>query len=309
MNIYKMTIEEYKNMLEQEEYKAVNYPVHSYGDMFEMLMDYGDITSLFDDLVDELGRVPSQQEYINAGIERAKLFFTPRKDFGNGNIKYGDITKGRTLTVGKKQYQRSHTFYWHEEELQKAVKKRLSRTYPSLLVEVGVIIYMRELFPDLVTAVSPEIDIILGVDAVAIDLKKDKAIYIHVTGASGGGTNFLNAKKNRWGYAKDANGKGHFYERKSNRGHIHIAYSKFNEDATTQIINGNPVIKEEHLKNIIEVAFQQTAVDSAIGLEGLAQLRDLHNWLVEEKIKSEGLGQNLYVMSINHHKKELAEAK
>lgn len=290
MEIYTMTIREYEEMLSKKEYKAITYPPHTYDSAFEDLMDYGNITNLFDDLVDSLGRVPTQTEYVNAGVERSKRYFTPEN---------GDINQGVQIIVGNYRNQRMHTFYWNEPMLQTAVKKRLSRTYPSLLAEVGLIIYMREVRPDLFIAAHPDIDIILGVDAVAFDRKLDKALYFHVTGASSGGTSFLKKKAGRKGYAKRADGTAAFYTRKELGGHVHLAFNKFNEDISTKIINGNPVFKAEYLEKVLELAFKQDDLDKATGPEGLYQLRDLANWLVTNQIKPDGLPETIYVFSVN----------
>lgn len=282
MTIYNKTTAELKAMLEQEKYKAINYEIHEYDRAFEDLMDYGNIKSLFDDLVNELGEIPCQQQYVEAGVERAKLFFTPRKDFGKGNIRYRNIKDGRTLTVGRGIHKKSHTFYWQDEELQKAVRKRLSRTYPSMLAEVSLIIAIKEVFPDLIIATNPIIDTCFGVDAVAINQELNKTVYIHVTGKSAGSSDYLNQKAKRKGYAEDIKGRSHYYERKSLKGHIHLTFSKFKDSVSTEIVNGNPIFKAEHIKTVLDVAFQQEHTDSAEA----EQLKELHNWLVENKIKT-----------------------
>ncbi|MGB3160373.1 MAG: hypothetical protein WBA84_03905 [Carnobacterium sp.] len=283
MSIYDKTTKEFKEMLEREEYKSENYELHEYDGAFEMLADYGNIKTLFDDLVKELGEIPTQQEYVEAGVKRAKLFFTPRKDFGKGNIKYRNIDDGRLLRVGKGLTEKTHTFYWNDEELKKAVRKRLSRTYPSMLAEVSLIIAIKEVFPDFKVFANPVIDSVMGVDAVVISKEADKTVYIHVTGKSYGSSDYLNQKAKRKGYAEDIKGKSHFYERKSLKGHIHLTFSKFKDSVSTEIVNGNPIFKAEHIHNVLTVALEQEHIDSSKA----EQLNELHNWLIKNEIKAD----------------------
>ena len=71
--------EKFIELLQDEKYQTKEYPTE-FNVYFEQLNDYGKIAYLFDDLVKELGTIPSQTEYVNAGVERAKEFF---KSSGN----------------------------------------------------------------------------------------------------------------------------------------------------------------------------------------------------------------------------------
>lgn len=284
---YNMTIQELETLLASPEYKQKQYDIHTHPH-FERLNEYGGIATLFDDMCDQLGRLPSQSEYIAAGLLRAESYFSPRKG------KKPDVTK-----YWGKNDMYSATFNWNDLELQKAVKKRLSRSYPSYLAEYTTIIQLKQLYPTFQIGSNGYLDRTAGVDIVVASPYSDRLVYIHVTSSSQQSKDTLNEKKTRWGMAKDKNGKKHWFERNFNKGHIHLAFSKFDETDSTRIINGNPIFKPEHLQMVIDSAMSVPDPNNRMfdtwwfkddtKIEG-HQLCELHHFLLINKIDSNGIG-------------------
>ena len=273
-------------MLNQPEYALINYPLHTHP-TFELLIDYGDISNLLDEMVAEIGRFPTQKEYVEAGVMRAKSYFSPLPG------KKPDVTK-----YWGKNNANSAIFNWNDLELQKAVRKRLSRAYPSHLLEYTTAVQLRELYPTFKIGTNAWLDLTAGIDIVVGSPEHNRIVYVHVTSNSQQSNSALNDKKKRWGMARDANNKMHWYERNFNKGHIHLAFDKFKETDSTRFINGNPILKTEHLKHVMDSAmsvpdptlkhFDTWYPDEKN--QRAQQLLHLHNFLLQNKVDEKGLG-------------------
>lgn len=286
MTIYDMPLNELETLLNGPEYKSNIYPIHTHPN-FERLNDYGSIRTLFDDLTEELGRIPSQTEYVAAGTLRAQKFFTPTVP-GTTEV---------TKRWGKKNMY-SGTFDWNDPELQKAVNKRLSRTYPSFLVEYTTIVQLKTLYPGYHIGTNDWLDTTAGIDIAVASPEHNRIVYIHVTSSSQQATDTYNNKKSRVGIAFDKNHKAHWYERNFNKGHIHLVFDKFTDTATTRFVNGNPILKPEHIKHVIDTAMG--VPDTTLSHfdtwypdknnQRAQQLLHLHNFLLQNKVDEKGLG-------------------
>jgi hypothetical protein len=272
---YNMSINELKALLATEAYKATSYPCHSVTG-FEDLGDYGEIKTLFDDLLTELGRPPSQKEYVTAGTARAKEFFKPNTIAGRNSV-HNVRKNGKTKQL---------SFTWNSE-LVTAVQKRLSRTYPSFLVEYSTIIMLKELYPTFKLAANPYIDGIFGADMVVASKENNKVFYIHVIRNTATSRQYLKDKATRKGYCVDVFGKNKYFTRNWDKSHVELAYDTY-ESAHTDNINGNFIMKPSYIKEIIakEIASPAGSTDA---FNNKNQISIFHTWLIDNKIDSKGL--------------------
>lgn len=275
---YTLSIDKYKELISQPAYAMKQYEWAGYEE-FEQLVSFGNIANMFEELADKLGRVPTQNEYIQEGLARSKAFFVG-KSKSNGD-RFLPIKKDKSGKVLK-----WHNFKW-TEKLEKAVTQRLARSYPSHMVEYSTILTLLSKFPQYKIGANDYLDGILGVDIVVGAEKANKVGYVHVTSASGYSDHWLKKKEDRTGKAWDKDGNKHEYKRNFKKGHIHLAFSAY-ESESTEIINGIPMIKHSHIQHVLEVAF--TLAPYMDTWQAKEQLHQLHKWLKDNKIDKEGLG-------------------
>jgi hypothetical protein len=279
---YNMSVMEYKQLIQNDWFALKEYKSEFYYE-FEQLGSYGkDLVFMFEQLASRYNRVPSQAEYIKEGFERAKEFFTDPK-----KVKQG----GRWFVIGKDDYGNNEFafFMWDEDKkLQEAVKTRLARSYSSHLVEYSTILTIKELFPELHVGANEYLDLVAGIDIVLGNKAENKMLYIHITSESSYSDYWMKRKEKKKGVGIDKTGKMHFYTRNFKKGHLQITFS-YEESASTDIFNGIPFIKEEHLKNIIEKSFEKAPyLDSFKKKE---QLKKLHDWLKGNGINKNGISK------------------
>ena len=272
---YTLSTKELKDLLQTEAFRATNYPCHNLPH-FEELGDYGNIKTLFDDLLSELGRPPSQKEYVTAGTARAKEFFKPNTVAGRTSVH----------SVRKNGKSKQLSFTWNSE-LITAVQKRLSRTYPSFLVEYSTIIMLKELYPNFKLAANPYIDGIFGADIVVASKEDNKVFYIHVIRNTATSRQYLKDKATRKGYCKDVLGNNKYFTRNWDKSHIELAYDTYASDSTENI-NGNFIMKDSYIKEVIEKELNSPEEDTD-GFNNKNQISIFHTWLIKNKIDSKGL--------------------
>lgn len=133
-NIVNMTASELRELLATPEYLTVPIVVEtvSYEDrkkiaLYESVNNFGsDVACLFEDLCEELHRVPTQQEYTDRGIlvtENWWISELQRKD---------SMLRGLQF----------------EGCILQAVRNRLSRGYLSLVNEIYTVALLKELYPN-----------------------------------------------------------------------------------------------------------------------------------------------------------------
>lgn len=284
--VYQLTTKQVETMLNKPFYFQKVYPQHTHP-TFENLIEYGDISSIWEDLITKLDRIPSQTEYVAEGMERARVFFSP------------DVP-GKTTVTKKWGRGNSHSgvFDWTDPMLHTAVTKRLSRAYPSFVTEYTTIIQLKELYPNFLIGTNDWLDMTAGVDIAVASPEHNRIVYIHITTRSQQATDNYNNKKSRKGVAFDKNHKAHWYDRNFNKGHIHLAFDKFKTTETTRFINGNALLKPEHIKQVIDTAMSVPDVtlkhfDTWYPDENkqrAQQLLHLHNFLLQNKVDEKGLG-------------------
>lgn len=235
---------------------------------FEALNYYGEIFTVFDDLLKGLGRVPSQREYIQEYIWRAKAFFTDEEKV--------DSTGGLWIAFGTTY----HLFRWNEA-LVKAIINRAGRTYQSLLVEYTTAQQLKNIFPNAKVVISGLVDVAFGSDIV---LEMDgKITYLHVFSNTYWGHKGFSNKAHRPGKAKDREGKTHCWKREWSVAHTPLAFGR-EEDNMTEIINGNPLFKEEALKEYIEKIFTTEGMYEVVSDSNETQLDKFIKWCEDHNI-------------------------
>lgn len=275
---YNLTIEEYIEMIQKTEFAMEHYEYVDFPE-FEKIVTYGyGIATVFEDLAEKLGRIPTQQEFIKEGLARCKAFFVdPNK------VKQG----GRWLTVGK--YDDGSPIWYHfkwDKKLISAATSRLARSYPSFVVEYSTILMIKSKFPEYEVGVNDYLDGIAGVDICIGSEEQDKMLYVHITNGSDYSQYWLERKESRTGKGWDKKGKKYEYKRNFKKGHLHLTFTHY-DSVSTQYINGMPMIKEEHLRNVLGMAFSKSLyMDSFKEQE---QLKDLDNWLISNDINENGL--------------------
>lgn len=272
---YKLSTKELRALLATDYYKAGFY-FTCFIQEFEDLGDYGNIKTLFDDLLQQLGRPPSQQEYVLAGTERAKEFFKPNTGSGEASIH----------PVWKKWGNEDVTFYWNKELLI-AVQSRLARTYPSYMVEYSAIITLKEMYPNFQIGSNNFVDTVFGADIVVASREQDKVFYIHVISNTPTSRKFLKQKAKRKGFCYDVNGNKKFYTRDWSRGHIEMAYDHSTTNHTEDI-NGNFIMKPEYIKEVVEAGLGSPDADR---YTDNCQINTFHYWLIENNVAPIGLSE------------------
>lgn len=246
-----------QELLQTEEYRAVEYQANHNQD-FEDLNDYGGISHLFDELKKELKRVPSQQEYISAGLVKAEEFFEP----------------GRAYIWKRREHA---NFNW-DEDLQASVKHRLARTYRSLLIEESVVDYVRSR-TDLKCASSSVIDMTFGADLVVMDTEQTKLYYIHIM--SRYGVQYYREKGFREPYIMDTQGKKRYWKRNWGKAHMPLVFQ--NEvGGRMQEVNGNLVFKQDWLEEYFEDLIEGDRFEE---YNSDAEFIQFYEWTVKYKIK------------------------
>ncbi|WPC08621.1 hypothetical protein [Globicatella sp. PHS-GS-PNBC-21-1553] len=248
---------DFLGLVASEEFKAEKYE-HVYHQAMEQLYDYGNIISLFDDLMKEFGRVPSKTEYVEVGVERAKEFFTSQP----------------TQWLYKEKIH--YTFEWNEH-LKDAVKARLGRTYSSYLIEEQVKVYLKSHF-NCKIASNQYIDMNFGVDVVV--KHEGKLYYIHIAKNSQASKRMLKEKKNRKSYIpKD--GKKCYWTRDWGSAHHLLLFNDVDSDRMKEI-NGNLLFDERYLEKYFEELFANADYDLA---DETSEIWKFKEFLRKNKIK------------------------
>lgn len=177
------------------------------------------MSSAFEALLTELGRVPTQTEFNEYCLTLAEDFWNHSKPEG---------------------------IAW-DDTVATAVANRNYRCYISQIVELHAVLMLRELFPKWKVVGSDLLDNLMGVDIVVETGRK--RLYLHVMKNSR--YSFLAfRKKMKRGGMRDANGKFHRYYRDFT-GDKTLMYEGRPESSsdTTEFVNGLPLFKAEWLQS------------------------------------------------------------
>ncbi len=275
---YTMSIESFKEMIKKPEYKAVQMKFQQYPE-FEGLNYYGVSPTLFEDLAEKLGRIPTQAEYINEAYKSSVNFFTDPKHCKNG-VRYLNWKCYKT-----KKWHNNHPFKL-DKKLAYSITQRASRTYPSLIAEYITILTLKTKFPSYVVGAHDHLDSLMGVDIVVSNLYADqnKSVYLHVHSGSPDATNLVKDKATRPVKRIDNWGKAHYYKRDFSKGHFSLTFSKY-PSKSTEYINGIPFIKESYIKEVLDHAFYESNNTDNFNC---SQIQQVNKFLINNHIDSKG---------------------
>ena len=209
-------------LLGMEQYKPVNrmdkkqLKPQQMADVNEMenLVTFGqDSIDLFDTLVNQKQTLPTQAEYVKAGLPLMTKWVRDNRP---------DIIMNK--------YKRE------------ALVLRMTRTYMSKVIELHLEATIKENMPELKVMTFPLIDSVMGVDLIVEDDKK--RYYVHVTSNTPFAQRMLEQKENRGGYRV---GKTNIPYSRNFNGDLIFKYDVNAETDSTQVINGFPLFKTEYV--------------------------------------------------------------
>lgn len=219
---------------------------------YEDINSFGaEVADLFEDLCDELHRIPTHREYIDRAVELTEEWWVRETLKGNPNIrgiKYDDVIK-------------------------QAVANRQGRGYLSLVNEVYTVALLKELYPEAKVITHDMLDLVLGVDIVME--YKGKRIYFHVYKNSYWGNKAFHNKESRGGM-KDKNGKFVKFKRDFS-GDVCLVYDTTDSE-TTHYVNGIPLFTKEYIEFVISRAVRLDTVGERLSNNN-SKLQKLNNWL------------------------------
>ena len=219
---------------------------------FENINSFGaEVADLFEDLCDELHRIPTQAEYVDKGVELTEVWWM------RAMLKHNPLIAGIKL----------------EGAVLQACKDRLARGYLSLVNEVHTMALVKQLFPTARVISHDILDLVMGVDLVVE--YSGKRLYIHVYKNSYWGVKAFHRKEKRGGMR---NKQGEFVKyRRSFKGDVCLLYDSCDSD-TTKHINGIPVFTEDYIEWSINRAVKDKEVGEPLSADK-SKLDKLNDWL------------------------------
>lgn len=219
---------------------------------YEGINSFGaEIADLFEDLCDELHRIPTQKEYCDRGVELTEEWWIRE-------------------TVKKNHLIRGLDF---DNCIIQAVRNRQGRGYLSLVNEVHTVALLKEMYPEARVITNDILDLVLGVDIVME--YKGKRLYFHVYKNSYWGRKAFIDKENRGGM-RNSTGAFVKYHRDFS-GDISLVYDT-TETGTTEIINGIPLFTKDYIDWQVSLALKNGAVGETLDSNN-NKLEKVNNWL------------------------------
>lgn len=254
-----MSVRELEQLLARPEYKTVNLVRQELSDRdkervqrYENINSFGaEVADLFEDLCEELHRIPTHQEYIDRAVELTEEWWMKETLKGNPHIRGLEF----------------------DEVMKQAVRNRQGRGYLSLVNEVHTVALLKELYPSAKIITHDLLDLVLGVDIVME--YKGKRLYFHVYKNSFYGRKAFHKKENRGGM-KDSNDKFVKYHRDFSCD-TSLMYDMTDTD-TTKILNGIPLFTEDYIIHVIDRAMRIETVGERLSMKN-SKLHKLSKWL------------------------------
>lgn len=217
-------MEQVTKVIKENEFNRNYMPMDGYSDTERQLaygitmVNYLGLNLIFDELKATLGRIPTQEEYIKAYIDRYNYFWDKE-----GRITY-KRKDGTILIIPK------------IEQLYKHIKDRASRTYLSYINEEYIKARIRALYPEYLIYSSSELDV-CGVDLLLVHNITKQIELIHVSRDKnlGNKTEISNIRFK-------PNGNRYKFNRRAFRGHKYIHYGvniDWNDPLTKLNFNDN----------------------------------------------------------------------
>lgn len=241
---YKTRAPHDRRKLTEAQYKRVK--------MFEDINYFGaEVSDLFEDMLDSLGRIPTQKEFIAKGLQLTSKWWISQTLKGNQYISNLSFTG----------------------EIVQACEDRLGRSYLSHVSELYAQLLLQELYPDAKVISDDIIDLVLGVDLVFEYM--GKRLYIHVYKNSYWGRTSFEKKEKRGGMRNDS---GEYIKFNRNfSGDISFIYDITDSD-TTEMVNGIPLLSEDYVTWAIDRALNNSAVGESLDTK-CSKLDKLCSWL------------------------------
>lgn len=254
-----MSASEIKELLARPEYSTVPTVKQNLSNedrrkvaRYEDINSFGaEIADLFEDLCDELHRMPTQKEYCDRGVELTEDWWireTLKKNYLIRGLQFDDV-------------------------IIQAVRNRQGRGYLSLVNEVHTVALLKEMYPEARIITNDILDLVLGVDIVME--YKDKRLYFHVYKNSYWGRKAFIDKQYRGGMR---NSEGTFVKYHRNfSGDVSLVYDP-TETETTEFVNGIPLFTKEYIDWQVRLALKNGAVGETLGSNN-NKLEKVNNWL------------------------------
>lgn len=203
-----------RNKLTPEEKAQVN--------QFESITSFGgSLANLFEDMMNQLGHIPTQKEYIEKGIGITQEWLID-------NRKHPKV-KGLPFN----------------QVVRKACAERLARTWVSNIVEIHTKLLIQETLPNHKVFTHDLLDIVAGVDLVVED--SDRRYYVHIFKNTEWGMKAFKQKEKRGGLFK---GKKFIKYKRNFSGDVILAYEwdTRTDHTSTKFINGIPLFKKDFIE-------------------------------------------------------------
>lgn len=206
---------------------------------------------LFDNLAQQLGRLPTQKEYLEAGMPYTVAYWKEHQ-YTNPKINGYPYTKGVEL----------------------GCKDRIARTYSSKIIELQLELILKELGFKVYT--NPLLDTIAGVDIVAED--DSKRYYIHVTTSSRGVDQALKAVRKKEKRGKFLIGSSWVNYGRDFRNDLVICYDsrQYEDSPSTQWANNNPLLKKGFVEEFM--ALRKLGNKGELLSSNRNKLQDFADW-------------------------------
>lgn len=234
-----------RSTLTEEERKQVN--------AYESISSFGsDVANLFENMIEQLGHVPSQEAFINRGVELTREWFCD-------NMLKNPRLKGVPFN----------------KVVQKATEERLARTWVSMVVELHTKLLIQETMPHLKVIQHDLLDLVMGVDLVVEDDKK--RYYIHIFKNTSWGMKAFKIKEKRGGLMK---GKQFIKYKRDFTGDSILAYEwdKRTDHTSTKFINGIPLFNAEFIEWKFMMMKRSSSIGEAVNTKD-SKLNHLNDWL------------------------------
>lgn len=213
-----MNYTELMNLIQEERYASLDLPTQTKFPEFEGINNYGDVTTLWDELKEELGRIPTQKEYGKEALARAEYFFNTFTNSDGSKTIY---------TRPYNQPGHPYKFRW-SRRLARSVLIREMRCYQSYLVEDVLVSWLLEhKGHEIRVGVHENMDKVMGVDLAVHFKEYDYIMYVHVTTKSQMFNLGGKEKRNQ----KNANG---YFERDFTN-HVVLGYERVETEVTDKV--------------------------------------------------------------------------
>lgn len=260
-SMQRLTAESLERRLAQPEYKIRGYWDRSQlseteqrqVNAYESISSFGsDIANLFENMIERLGFVPSQEAFIKEGVELTKKWFCD-------NMLKNPRLKGLPFN----------------SVVQRAAEERLARTWVSMVVELHTKLLIQETLPHLKVIQHDLLDLVMGVDLVVEDDKK--RYYIHIFKNTSWGMKAFKMKEKRGGLMK---GRRFIKYKRDFTGDAILAYEwdSRTDHASTKFINGIPLFKAEFLEWKFMMLKRTASIGEAINTKH-SKMDHLNDWL------------------------------